>query len=267
MIMQKSREIKSVTVIGAGNVGWHMAKAFYQTGINVLDVVSGTQLHAEELAKIVSAIPRNEIDSIEREPDLFLLCVKDDLLNEIIGKFSVTKAIVAHTSGSTGTVIFQNRVRNYGVFYPLQTFTRGNEMTYHTIPFLVEGASVQTAQQLKGLADRISGIVYEADSEARRKMHIAAVFACNFSNHLAAIANDLLLETGLRFELLNPLMEETIQKLITMDPASAQTGPAVRNDNNTIEKHMITLEGRPEEQQLYGLLTESIKRYRKKQNE
>ncbi|MEX0981440.1 MAG: Rossmann-like and DUF2520 domain-containing protein [Bacteroidales bacterium] len=265
--MQKPGKIKSVTIIGAGNVGWHMARAFHQTGIDVLDVVSGTQHHAEELAKMVSATPRTQIDGIAREPDLFLVCVNDDLINEIIGKFSGKETLIAHTSGSTGTEIFQNAVENYGVFYPLQTFTRGNEMTYNTIPFLVEGSSPELVQQLKGLADRISGIVYEADSEARRKMHIAAVFACNFSNHLAAIAHDLLIEAGLKFELLHPLMEETIRKLKTMDPASAQTGPAVRNDIKTIEKHMITLEGRPEEQQLYRLLTESITRYRKKKNE
>ena len=265
--MQKFKEIQSVTIIGAGNVGWHMARAFHQTGIDVLDVVSGTQQHAEELAKMVSGIPRTEIDEIERLPDLFLVCVNDDLLQEIIDKFSGTETLVAHTSGSTGIEIFQNRVKNYGVFYPLQTFTRGNEMAYDSIPFLVEGASPLIVQQFKVLANRISGIVYEANSGARCKMHIAAVFACNFNNHLAAIAKDLLTEAGLKFELLRPLIEETIRKLLTMDPASAQTGPAVRNDMKTIDKHINTLKGRPEEQQLYHLLTDNIIRYRNMQNE
>ncbi len=267
MLMQKSREIKTVTVIGAGNVGWHMATAFYQTGIDVLDVVSGTQEHAEELARMVSAVPRTEIDGIDRLPDLFLVCVNDDLLQEIIHQFSGTETLVAHTSGSAGIELFQNTVKHGGVFYPLQTFTRGKEMTYDTIPFLIEGASPELAQQLKGLAEKISGIVYEADSETRLKMHIAAVFACNFINHLAAIAKELLVESGLKFELLRPLMKETIRKLLEMDPASAQTGPAVRNDLKTIDKHIITLQEKSEEQQLYRMLTDSIIRYRNMQNE
>lgn len=265
--MQKYNEIQSVTVVGAGNVGWHMAKALHHAGITIDHVVSRTIKHAEELAGMVSAVPLTSVAGIERAPDMFLLCVNDDALVQVVQEFSGFDALVVHTSGSSGKDIFQDRKGKSGVFYPLQTFTRMSEMSYGTIPFFVEGTSTQVVSQLKRLAELISGIVYEADSDKRRMLHVAAVFACNFNNHLAAIADELLAAAELDFELLLPLMEETNRKLKSMDPVSAQTGPAVRNDRQIIEKHLRALKGMPEEQKLYKLLTENIIRYRNRKNE
>lgn len=267
LILQKYNEIQSVTIVGAGNVGWHMARALYQAGIVIDHVVARTRKHAEELAGMVSAVPLTSVAEIERVPDMFLLCVNDDALGQVVKEFFGFDALVAHTSGSSGKEIFQDRKGKFGVFYPLQTFTRMNEMTYGNIPFFVEGTSTEVLGQLKKLAELISGIVYEADSERRRILHVAAVFACNFSNHLAAIADELLATAELNFELLLPLMEETNRKLKSLDPVSSQTGPAVRNDRKIIEKHLLSLEGMPKEQELYRLLTENIIRYRNRKNE
>jgi predicted short-subunit dehydrogenase-like oxidoreductase (DUF2520 family) len=267
LILQISNEIKTVTIVGAGNVGWHMARALYQAGITIDHVVSRTKRHAEELAAVVSAVPMTNVSGIERSPDMFLLCVNDDTLVNVVEEYFGFDVLVVHTSGSSGREIFQNRKGKFGVFYPLQTFTRNIEMTYGTIPFFVEGTSKEVVDQLKKLAELISGIVFEADSERRQMLHMAAVFACNFSNHLAAIADELLTATGLNFELLLPLIEETNRKLRSMDPVSAQTGPAVRNDRKIVEKHLRSLEGMPEEQELYRLLTKNIIRYRNRRNE
>lgn len=265
--MQKSNKIQTVTIVGAGNVGWHMAIALYHAEIEIINVVSRTRQHASELAGLVSAIPLTGAAGIERAPDMFLICVNDDALGQVVEKYAGFDALIVHTSGSSGQEIFQEMKGKFGVFYPLQTFTRKNEMMYGTIPFFVEGTSTEVVDQLKGLAEIISGIVYEADSERRRLLHVAAVFACNFSNHLAAIADELLAAAELNFELLLPLMEETNRKLKSMDPVSSQTGPAVRNDSKIIEKHLRSLEGMPKEQELYRLLTENILRYRNRKNE
>jgi predicted short-subunit dehydrogenase-like oxidoreductase (DUF2520 family) len=265
--LRKSDEIKTVTIVGAGNVGWHMAKALDQAGIIIDHVVSRTKRHAEELAAMVSAVPLTSVSAIERSPDMFLLCVADDTLEQVVQEYFGFEAMVVHTSGSSGPEIFQNRKGDFGVFYPLQTFTRLNKMAYDTIPFFIEGTSADVLDKLKKLAELISGIVYEADSERRRMLHVAAVFACNFSNHLAAIANELLGAAELNFELLLPLIEETNRKLRNLDPVSSQTGPAVRNDSKIIEKHLRSLERMPKEQEIYRLVTENIIRYRNRKNE
>lgn len=266
--MQVAKEIASVSIIGAGNVGWHMAKAMHQHGIEVINVVSRTQKNAEALASLVGAKAASSPEELLRVPDLCMLCVTDDVLEDMANTcFMNTGAIVVHTSGSTGMDVFNKDRNNTGVFYPLQTFTRDREMTYDHVPFLVEGATRAVSESLLQLARKISGTAIQANADLRRKVHIAAVFACNFSNHLAAVACDLLNESGLDFNLVRPLLEETAEKLQFMDPLHAQTGPAVRRDMKTIQHHITALEDRPEEVAIYKLLTNNIIRYINMQNE
>lgn len=244
-----------------------MAMALYQCGIKIIHVISRTGEHAARLARQVSSIPLTRIEDVTHEPDIYLLSVKDDALLEVAANLAGKEAIVAHTSGSTGTEIFNKNIDHFGVFYPLQTFTLGNEMEYNMIPFLIEGSSPEVTERLKDLANRISGIVHIVDSETRLKVHVAAVFACNFNNHLAAIAGNLLKGSGLNLELVLPLMQETYRKLSMMDPQATQTGPAARDDRETMGKHLEALEGMPFEQELYNLLSNSILRYRNNRNE
>ena len=259
--------IRSVSVIGAGNVGWHLAKALHHSGVRIIHVISRTGEHAVNLANQVSSIPLTRIEDVSMEPDAYLLTVKDDALREVAANLAGKEAIVVHTSASTGTDVFNRTTEHFGVFYPLQTFTRGIEMEYDRIPFLIEGSSPKVKERLKDLAKRISGIVHEADSETRLKVHVAAVFACNFNNHLAAVAAELLNDSGLNIELIRPLMQETCRKLSMMDPRTAQTGPAARDDRETMRKHLEALESMPVEQELYKLLSKNILRYRNNRNE
>ena len=265
--MQDYKEIKEVALVGTGNIAWHLGHAFLEAGISVSYVISRSIGRAAELAKELAAIPIDHTNLDNISPDLFLLCVNDDALQEVQAQYIYRDALVAHTSGSTGLDIFDADGSAHGVFYPLQTFTRGNRMSYERIPFLVEGSDIQTAKALKELASKISGIVHEVDSGKRRKIHVAAVFACNFNNHLATIAESLMEENGLEFKLLLPLIEETTRKLEHMQPSMAQTGPAARGDMHTIEKHISALQDRPVEQQLYQIITDHIIQTRKTRNE
>ena len=147
---------------------------------------------------------------------------------------------------------------NYGVFYPLQTFSKDKELDYKEIPFFIEGSSKSAVDILTSLASLISKNVYEADSDKRKRLHIAAVFACNFANHLVGIADDILKENGMDYTVLLPLLKETIGKLYLLPPSMAQTGPAVRNDTTVMKAHEEMLVDNPEYLGIYRALSQSI---------
>jgi len=265
--VQDPEEIQKVAIAGTGNIAWHLARAMHRSGMDITHIISRSMPRAAELSKDVSATPLDNPENVREQPDMYLLCVSDDALPEVQEAYSGKGPPVVHTSGSTGIGVLSADKNTTGVLYPLQTFTRGVEMTYDRIPFLVEGSSEKVALRLEQLAGKISRVVHRVNSQQRRQLHVSAVFACNFSNHLSAIAERLMQQSGLSFDLLLPLLEETTRKLRDKSPLEAQTGPAVRNDLTTIEKHMEALGNLPEEQEIYRLLTESIMRYRIKTNE
>lgn len=261
--VQDSEEIRKAAIVGTGNIAWHLVRALSHSGIEITYVISRSMKRAKALAEYVSAIPLDDPGKVVDHPDLYLLCVSDDALPMVQATYAGKGPLVVHTSGSTGIDVLDQAGNETGVLYPLQTFSKGIEMTYDHIPFLVEGSDKYTTVRLKHLAERISQQVECIDSQQRRKIHVAAVFACNFSNHLSVIADKLLREAGLDFDLLRPLVEQTLSKLMTIAPLEAQTGPALRNDQATIEKHLDALGNNPEEQELYRLLSDNILRYRK----
>lgn len=265
--VQDPEEIHKVAIIGTGNIAWHLARAMHRSGMDITCIISRSMQRAAELSEDVSATPLDDPDNVQEQPDMYLLCVGDDALPEVQEEYAGKGPLVVHTSGSTGIGVLSADKNATGVLYPLQTFTRGVEMTYDRIPFLVEGSAEEVTLRLEQLAGKISREVHQINSQQRRQIHVSAVFACNFSNHLSAIAGRLMQQSGLSFDLLMPLIEETTRKLRDKSPEEAQTGPAVRNDLTTIEKHMETLGSLPEEQEIYRLLTESIMRYRKEPNE
>ncbi|MDT8431346.1 MAG: Rossmann-like and DUF2520 domain-containing protein [Bacteroidales bacterium] len=265
--MQDPEEIHKVAIVGTGNIAWHLARAMYRSGMDITCIISRSMQRAAELSKDVSAIPLDDPANVQEQPDMYLLCVGDDVLPGVQEAYAGKGPLVVHTSGSTGIGVLPADKNPTGVLYPLQTFTRGVEMAYSGIPFLVEGSAEKVTLRLEHLAGKISREVHQVNSEQRRQIHVSAVFACNFSNHLSAIADRLMQQNGLAFDLLLPLIGETTRKLSEKSPVDAQTGPAVRNDLTTIEKHLEALGNLPEEQEIYRLLTESIMRYRKETNE
>jgi predicted short-subunit dehydrogenase-like oxidoreductase (DUF2520 family) len=171
---------------------------------------------------------------------------------------------VAHTAGSFGLDIFPAHLRSTGVFYPLQTFTRGRETQISNIPFLLEASDDYTGRLLQGLVSVLGASAAFMGSERRRMLHLAAVFVCNFTNFMLVSGKDITSEAGISFSILEPLIRETVNKALDAGPEKSQTGPAVRNDLITIEKHLKLLSFSPELQAIYSELTDRITEYYKK---
>lgn len=245
-----------IIFIGSGNVATHMAMALKVSGNEIVQVYSRTIDNARKLAGRVEAVPIDDMGQIYREADLYIFSVKDDALPDIINQMPPTKGVWAHTAGSIPISVL-SRQEERGVIYPLQTFSRNRVVNFWDIPVFIEGNSIETAALLKELTETISGNVHFLSGDKRRILHLAAVFACNFTNHMYTLASEIMGEEGIPFHLLNPLITETAAKVMVMDPKDTQTGPAVRFDEKVIQKHQELLSD-PMKKKIYSLLSESI---------
>jgi predicted short-subunit dehydrogenase-like oxidoreductase (DUF2520 family) len=248
----------TIVFIGAGNVATHLAQALFNAGFDIRQVVSRTEANAQQLATTINAGWTTRMEEIG-EADLYLYAVSDAVLEEMIVRNPRNNGLHIHTAGSMPLSIFEGHKHRYGVLYPLQTFSKAKPVRFREIPLFVEAGAADDLQLLKAAAQTISPKVYEATSEQRQQLHLAAVFACNFTNHLYAIAGDLLKKADLPFEVLRPLIQETLDKTATLSPREAQTGPAIRNDRNVMEKQLLKLSDYPQWQEIYRLLSESIR--------
>ena len=248
----------SVVILGAGNVGIHLAKALHSSGYDILQVYSRSEASASFLAAELSSGWTIRTEDIHPGADIYFVTVKDDALHPVLKSAPLGNKFLVHCSGSLSLQDLMEYNRECGVFYPLQTFSRNRPVDFREVPLFLEYSSEQAGSMLKQVAERLSGRVYLADSHQRMKLHISAVFACNFVNHLYSIAASLLDEISLDFEVLHPLIRETMLKAEVMHPREAQTGPAVRNDKRIAGKHMEALAGVPDLQELYRLMTENI---------
>ena len=248
-----SQPFTSVSVIGSGNVATHISRAFSLNGIKVSHVHSRTKEKAQELAtKIGASACELEVLPIRQ---LTVVCVSDDSIADVIDQLPKETPVV-YTSGSVG--IDQIPEREYlGVFYPLQTLSKTASVDYSEIPILVESENPEFQDRLLETAKLITSNHSIINSEQRRKLHLAAVWINNFTNHIVHQAQQIAKEQKVDYKLLLPLLKETIQKLEHQSAYNAQTGPARRGDENTISKHINELEGR--QQELYKLLSKSIK--------
>ncbi|AHM61761.1 hypothetical protein D770_17545 [Flammeovirgaceae bacterium 311] len=253
-------ETFNISIIGAGRVGWHLSQALSAAGHTITEVWSRRQSQARLLAdKLPSAEVVHSLDFSDSPSHIFLVTVTDAALEEVGHRLILPRdAIAAHTSGSQPLSIIKTNARGSGVFYPLQTFSKEKELDLAQVPFFIEGSDAATTLVLEALAGSLSARVHRASAEQRRQLHLAAVFACNFSNHMLRIANDLLQESDLPKNLLHPLIQETLQKALTLGPAQAQTGPALRNDAPVLEMHQKQLLSHPEWMQLYKLISDDI---------
>lgn len=249
----------NISIIGSGNVGWHLAKAFFAAGHNIVNCYSKNIVNAQNLASQVHAIPVSEIENLSQNIQVIIVAVPDKVTEEIIFQLErfFSKTIIAHTAGAIPLITSLNRNQS-GVFYPLQTFSKCTEIQFQRIPILIEGLDSSTQKNLLQLAQNISNNVQIIGSEQREILHLAAVFACNFSNYFYQVASDILQHNQLSFDLLQPLIEQTAQKVKTTPPKQAQTGPAKRNDSITLQKHLEYLEQFPDYKKLYQLISQQI---------
>jgi predicted short-subunit dehydrogenase-like oxidoreductase (DUF2520 family) len=247
-----------ITIIGSGNVATHLAAAFKNAGHNIVQIYSRDLQNASLLAYHVKAEAIDNLEQINPETDLFVISVKDDVIESIATQLADHNKLIVHTSGATSIQVLLTHSQNAGVFYPLQTFSKTKEVDFKTVPLCIEGATELITKQLTELAHTITENVYRINSAERKTLHLAAVFACNFPNYLYDVARQLLAEDGLPFDLLRPLILETAQKVQDQLPTDVQTGPAIRDDEKTMAAHLEKLHEKPQLQQLYQLLSQGI---------
>ncbi len=243
----------SIAIIGTGNVAEHLFNAFLQPQkVRVVQVVGRNK---GRFTKFSSEATTDDFTQIG-DADIYIIAVADDAIAEIAQFLSQKNGLVVHTSGSTNMNTIQNE--NRGVFYPLQTFTEGKPVNFDSIPICIEAQHDSSLKLLHNLASLISKKVHEIDSQKRKKLHLAAVFANNFTNHLYGIGEAICQEIGVSFDLLRPLILETAEKVQTLSPRDAQTGPARRGDAKSMENHLNLLKNK-KQIELYTLLSEAIK--------
>lgn len=250
--------IKHVVFIGAGNLATHLALAMNDSGMNIVQVYSRTVESARTLAGKVNASFTNELSAIKEGCDLYVIAVKDDVIATLIKQIKFGSGLVVHTAGSLPMSILLGYAENVGVVYPFQTFTKSKKVDFSKIPVCIEANNDENQKRLEDLAKKISYKVIQLNSEQRLYLHVSAVLSCNFVNHLYALSEKLLNEKHMKLDLLFPLIRETTEKAMLMSPFEAQTGPAARNDQKTIDKHLALLEDKPELKAIYKLLTDSI---------
>ena len=250
----------TIVFIGAGNVATHMSKAFLKTDNKVIQVYSRTIEHAQILADEVHADFTNDLENIRNDADMYIFSVKDDALPEILHRMPKTGGIWIHTAGSVPQHIFAPYLTNYGVIYPLQTFSKNRSISFSKTPLFIEASNAETRKIIESLATTLSPKVYYLNGEKRQYLHLSAVFACNFANHMYTLAADILENEGIPYDVLKPLIEETAEKVKEMSPRNAQTGPAVRFDKQVMKKHLDLLKDE-EKKHIYRLLSESIHKH------
>lgn len=248
----------NIVLIGAGNVATHLGKALHQAGHRIIQVYSKTLKHAEELARFLHSDYTNQLSHINKTADIYLLAVKDYAIDDIIPELRLPDKIVAHTSGTVGMEKLEHISKRYGVFYPFQSMTKHIPVDLSIVPFFIEAADKDTEHVLTELAKSITKLTQVIKTEQRKALHLAAVYANNFTNHLFYIARYILKKEQLPFELLYPLIKETVVKVGNYDPRDIQTGPARREDWKTIDEHLQYLNNYPEFREVYLVLTESI---------
>ncbi|TCD29266.1 DUF2520 domain-containing protein [Pedobacter psychrodurus] len=249
----------NIVLLGSGNVATHLAKALKSKGEDVVQVYSPNLNNAKLLADLITAEATNDLNEVKQNADLYIISVKDDAIETVAKSLKNVTGLVVHTSGTTDISILSSQVKKAGVFYPLQTFSKGKEVSFENIPLCIEANDEGQLTILNKLATKISHQVYQLDGEKRKVLHLAAVFACNFPNHLYALANKILNQNGLDFEIIRPLIAETADKVMSNLPENVQTGPAVRTDESTLNKHLSMLTDMPELQNIYQTLSDSIK--------
>ncbi len=235
-----------IALIGRGRVATHLLKALLLAGHEVISVNSRT------------------LEELPTTADIYILSVKDSALQDVIAKVAnshhptpnTQHPIFVHTAGSMSLDLFKGCCTRYGVLYPMQTFSLEREVDFREIPLFIEASDAATLQQIRVLADSVSQHVYELSTADRRYLHLAAVFACNFANHCYTLAADVLAQKGLPFDVMLPLIDETARKVHELHPVDAQTGPAVRGDQNVMDAQKALLDDRLAT--IYMLMSESI---------
>jgi predicted short-subunit dehydrogenase-like oxidoreductase (DUF2520 family) len=253
-----SIQTQSIVLIGSGNVASQLGAVLKKEGYHISQVYSPTKKNAALLAKKLNAEAITSLKQINVSASIYIIAVKDDVIETIAKQLKLKDKLVVHTSGTLSMDVLNGVSKNHGVFYPLQTFSKDVKTDFKTVPVCIEGSNKNTSDSLMYFAKSISKNVTKINSEQRKKIHLAAVFASNFSNHMYTIADRILGNEKLSFNLLKPLIEETTNKIKQGKPSAMQTGPAIRDDKKTMDAQMKLLSKDKKLQLIYKMLSESI---------
>ena len=253
--------MKLVSFIGSGNVAWHLAPALDNTDFAVREVYSRNPAHAAALVdKLYEAEVKHSLDFSNSPSSIFIIAVPDDAIQSIVQEIILPdEAILVHTSGSQPLgALGYAAIPGIGVFYPLQTFSKSKKVDFADVPIFVESENPGTEKILLAMAKAISKNVHQISSQERKAMHVAAVFASNFTNHMLLIAQQIMKENNLNFDWLKPLVAEMINKSISIGPEQAQTGPARRGDFEILDRHMEFLQQDEQRAEIYKVISQHI---------
>lgn len=249
---------ETIVMIGAGNLANSLAPALNRAGYRISQVYSRTEDSALSLSTRLKCEYTTKLSQIRNDASIYFLVLTDQATLTFINEFNFPDAMIVHVSGGLNIDVLRGSALKYGVFYPIQTFSKGLELEFKNIPICIEAGDQVSEERLMKIAKKLSDIYYKIDSLQRKYLHAAAVFACNYVNHMYDISSEILREASLPFSLLHPLIRETAEKAIKNQPNEVQTGPAVRNDMVVINEHLKLLATNKHYQHLYKILSESI---------
>ena len=249
-----------ITLIGAGNLATQLGKSLKKAGVIVSQVYSRTEESARTLGELLEAEWLTDIKALRDEADVYIFSVKDSVLCELITEVCKGRGdkLFLHTAGSMPMSCFEGKAQHFGVFYPMQTFSKAKDVCFENIPVFIEGDSSETEEVIRSLANMLSKRVITLSSADRKYLHLAAVWACNFTNYCYSVASDILSEHGIPFDVMLPLINETTEKIQKISPKEAQTGPAVRGDKNVMGQQLELMSDRADLQELYKMLSKGI---------
>jgi len=252
-----------ITLIGSGKTATALGKALALVGHEFVQVWSRSESGANELAKALNAKATIDLSAINTDADVYLIAVKDDAIGEVAGKLKVGSKIIAHTSGIKSKELMKDASPNHGIFYPFVSMTKETTTDFKSALLMIEGSNEETIKALKTLAGTVSDNVRMVEEKQRQSLHLAAVFAHNFTNHMFTVAEKILDDKGLKFDDLRPLIAAHLSSIQKSSPAALQTGPAIRHDETTIEDHLSLLAQNWELRDLYLTMTEAIQKWHK----
>ena len=250
-----------VSFIGSGNLAWHLAPALDNSDFSVQEVYSRNPAHAALLVeRLYQANVKASLDFSTSSSEFFIIATADEVIEEIVQEIVLPDdAILTHTSGSQPlNILGYAATQNLGVFYPLQTFSKTKKIDFKDIPIFIESATPAAEKVLRAMANALSKNVIPINSYDRKALHVAAVFASNFTNHMLLIAQDIMKEHSLSYDWLKPLIAEMINKSLSIGPENAQTGPARRGDLEILDKHIEFLQDNHSTAELYRVVSQHI---------
>jgi predicted short-subunit dehydrogenase-like oxidoreductase (DUF2520 family) len=251
-------EIRKIVILGAGRLAINLSMAIHKKGYDIVEVFNRTESKGKRLAGKLKARYVPEPEMITPDADLYILAVSETAIPLLLDRIKTGNRLIIHTSGCLKMDVLKKVSRNFGVIYPPQTFTSHILLNFRMVPLCIEASSGKNLHLLRSFADSLSEKVYIINSDQRRILHLSAVFASNFTNFMVAISQELLLENGMDFRILEPIIRQTAGNASSKDVFKMQTGPAVRKDRETIREHLQLLSNHPEYKEIYDLITRNI---------